>query len=121
MSLPKRHMYVYLSGPMTGYKDDNRPAFRDAAADLRAMGYSVISPDELDDALPVVKDTWSAYMRRDLPFVASADMGVLLPGWRMSKGSRLEAAIMNAIGCPLFEMVDGELRRIDPDMAPQIN
>ena len=39
---------VYLSGPMTGLPDFNRPAFHAAAAALRAQGYVVINPAEVD-------------------------------------------------------------------------
>ena len=38
---------VYLSGPMTGLPDFNRPAFHAAAAALRAQGYVVINPAEV--------------------------------------------------------------------------
>ncbi|MBT9158943.1 MAG: hypothetical protein DDT26_00192 [Dehalococcoidia bacterium] len=41
-------MRIYISGPMTGLHDLNFPAFRDAAAKLRAIGYEVVNPAELN-------------------------------------------------------------------------
>lgn len=122
MSKRPKPTLVYIAGPMTGYKDNNRPAFREAAAQLRQMGYSCTSPEELDDGMPVSNPpSWEKYMRRDLHFVIQADMGVLLTGWRASPGAKLEAAVMNALGTPLFEMIGADLRRLDPTVAPQIH
>ncbi len=39
---------IYLSGPMSGYPSFNIPAFDDAARQLRANGYQVVSPAEQD-------------------------------------------------------------------------
>lgn len=60
---------VYILGPMTGYKDDNRPAFREAAAKLRSMGYEVTSPDELDRRDPAKRNEWADFLRRDIPWL----------------------------------------------------
>ena len=38
---------VYLSGPMSGIKDSNFPAFLEWAARLRADGFEVVSPHEI--------------------------------------------------------------------------
>lgn len=90
---------------MTGYPEDNRPAFREATAALRKMGFKVISPDELDDLAPAGSRDWSGYLRRDLPWIAQAEAAVFLRGWRESRGSTLEATIFNALGIPVWEVV----------------
>lgn len=39
---------VYLSGPMTGLPELNFPAFRVEAARLRALGFEVVNPADLN-------------------------------------------------------------------------
>ena len=41
-------MKLYISGPMTGHKDNNYPTFNQASKELRAIGYQVINPAEID-------------------------------------------------------------------------
>jgi hypothetical protein len=109
---------AYLFGPMTGYAEDNRPAFAVATAKLRSMGLDVCSPSELDDTDPAAGRSWADYLRRDIPWVAAAGMGVALPGWRQSKGATLEATIMRTLGIPVFEYSDDGLTPVDPVDLP---
>ena len=112
---------VYLSGPMTGLPDFNRPAFHAAAAALRAQGYVVINPAEVDlgpDA------TWSDYMRIHLAEIARRVTQVfVLPGWEGSRGAQLEVHVARSLGLPVVPVPDPE----DPDadlverMAEAIN
>lgn len=106
---------------MSGYPDDNRPAFRKAAALLRKQGFKVTSPDELDERDPAHGTAWSDYLRRDIPWVLKAEMGVFLPGWRESKGAQLEAMILTTLGCPIFELVGEALRPVPPERLPSIH
>lgn len=51
--------HLYISGPITGMPDLNFPAFHAAAAALRAAGYTVTNPAELDAQMRAVKAiTW---------------------------------------------------------------
>lgn len=113
---------VYISGPMTGYPEDNRPAFRAAAASLRGAGARPISPDELDDFDPLAEaPSWAAYLRRDLRHLSVADACLCLPGWRGSKGATLEVAVLAALSVPIWELqADGSTHRIPPDETPTI-
>lgn len=92
---------VYLSGPMTGYPEHNKPLFNTTAAELRWKGYDVVNPAESDDL--ALSDDWSAYLRKDLKLLAECDAIVLLPKWNRSKGARLEAYIAMSLGMPCFE------------------
>lgn len=107
---------------MTGYPDENRPAFKRAAAMLRKQGYAVTSPDELDATCPAMVDTWEGLMARDLPWLAAADVGFALPGWRNSKGATLEACILGQLKRPVFALSqDLQLATpVPPDTLPQI-
>jgi hypothetical protein len=101
-------MRGYLSGPMTGLRDFNYPAFRAAAAQLRREGFDVIDPSENfagDSTRPR-----AVYMRQDLRHVIGPlDCLWLLPGWEHSRGARLEVAIAVELGVPIF---DFETRRL---------
>lgn len=109
---------------MSGIPQFNYPAFHEAAKCLRAEGYEVISPAELDDDETVKQamqsktgkagtgtvngETWGDFLMRDVKIVADlADGVILLPNWETSRGARLEAFV--AINCekPLFEYIFG--------------
>jgi hypothetical protein len=97
----------YLAGPMSGLPSFNYPAFHAAAAALRARGYNLVSPAELDEqhtlqyataiASPDGKDyhpkwTWGDYLARDVKIVADEAQGIIfLPNWHTSRGAKLEA------------------------------
>lgn len=99
---------IYLTGPMTGYKDDNRPAFREAAKKLRNAGAEVISPDELDTIDPIKGEkTWESYLARDIRHLSDATMGVALPGWKHSRGSLFEIFILKTLGKQVIELRTG--------------
>jgi thioesterase domain-containing protein len=89
---------VYLSGPMTGLPDLNFPAFHQAAARLRASGYTVINPAEMDEAEAGVQREWHEYLRRDIRVLVDCTHIAMLPGWEKSKGARLERHIAQELG-----------------------
>lgn len=80
-------MKVYISGPMTGLPDLNRPAFTDAEQVLKLCGYEVLNPANVT-APPDA--TWEQYMRLDIPMLMHADAIYLLGGWERSRGARIE-------------------------------
>lgn len=82
-------MIGYLSGPITGHRDYRR-RFAKAAAALKEMGYNIINPAAIDDAIPVECMSYEAIMRIDLELLATADYLVQLPGWEDSKGANRE-------------------------------
>lgn len=112
---------AYLSGPMTGLPDFNRPAFHAAAATLRAQGHVVINPAEVDlgpDA------TWADYMRIHLAEIARRVTQVfVLPGWESSRGAQLEVHVARALGLPVVPVLTEDKpaqepvlpRRIEPE------
>ena len=84
-------MIGYLSGPITGHKDYRRQ-FAEAAAALKEMGYNVINPAAIDDAIPVECMSYEEIMRIDLELLSTADYLVQLPGWERSIGASRERA-----------------------------
>ncbi len=100
---------VYIAGPMTGLPEHNLPAFHEAAARLRAEGWTVISPAEMQTDEQMVEvarlgatykfsPTYCACMRRDILVVLGCDAIYLLDGWERSSGARVEQAVAYAIG-----------------------
>jgi len=98
-------MIIYISGPMSGYPEHNFPAFHDAAARLRAQGYDVINPAEIEQ--PDL--SWEACMRKDIAELMRADAIALLPGWQRSRGARMEVTIASLLG-----MRAGEADTLEP-------
>lgn len=103
-------MRLYLGGPMSGFPLWNFPAFDAAAESLRARGYGVVSPAELDRAIGFDEHTGVlpdgfliGALRRDIEALLAVDGVVLLPGWRRSKGCAIETTVATALGLPLFE------------------
>ena len=86
---------VYLAGPMSGIEALNFPAFHKAAASLRASGYDVVNPAEINSD---PNAGWNACMRADIAQLVTCDRIALLPGWEKSKGARLEKHIATELG-----------------------
>lgn len=102
---------LYVAGPMTGYPDFNYPAFAAASERLRAAGFVVISPHELDvdfgdlpdfsldDPASFTPAHYAHAIRRDLHAILDEADGIAtLTGWHESKGATLEVAVAKAIG-----------------------
>ena len=85
---------VYISGPMTGLPGLNFQAFNAEAARLRALGYRVVNPAELN---PDPSKSWVECMRVDIAELIKCDAIVMLPGWCNSRGARLEHDIAYAM------------------------
>lgn len=86
---------LYIAGPMTGLPDFNFPAFNDAAAKLRALGFQVENPAE--NPTPAC-GSWLGYMRMAVVQVSRVDAIVMLPGWEQSRGARVEFALASGLG-----------------------
>lgn len=104
---------LYISGPMTGYPDLNFPAFHYAAAELRAKGFEVVSPAEIE--LPQYpkgykpndeadrRKMWEAFMRADIIEMMKADAVATLPGWEKSDGAVIEVGLAIKLGMDILD------------------
>lgn len=105
-------MKGYIAGPMSGIRQFNFPAFDAAAEKLRAVGFEVVSPAELDDpehrALALASETgdpaeidakvgvtWGDFLARDVKLIADSGVQAIfvLPGWETSRGAMLETFV----------------------------
>ena len=97
------HPVLYVSGPVTGVRDGNRPAFDQAARELNAAGYRARVPHA--DVAPGTP--WVAAMRTTLmAILAQADGLALLPGWKLSRGARLEEHLARSLGMPVMTVAE---------------
>lgn len=92
---------IYLSGPMSGHPDHNFPAFNEQAAKLRAAGFEVVNPAELN---PDPSMTWEECLRIDIRELCSCDTIALMPGWELSKGANLELHIAHRLGLEVMHL-----------------
>lgn len=94
-------MKLYLAGKMSGMPNLNFPLFNAEAKRLRALGYEIVNPAEINGGMAelglVANMTpeqqakhWRACMRRDIPAMLACDGVALLHDWETSKGARLE-------------------------------
>ncbi|MEM5384158.1 DUF4406 domain-containing protein [Paraburkholderia phymatum] len=92
-------MRLYIAGPMTGYPELNFPAFHAEAARLRALGFEIVNPAEIN-ADPNAE--WLDCMRADIKQLVDCDGIALLPGWEQSRGASIEQGIARDLGLVVF-------------------
>lgn len=90
---------IYISGPITHAdpyrQEDNLRAFHVKSAELRALGRNVTNPAE--NGLPLDAH-WQEHMRADIRDMMDCNAIHMLPGWRKSRGARLELLIALKLG-----------------------
>ncbi|MCO8251131.1 DUF4406 domain-containing protein [Comamonas thiooxydans] len=94
---------IYLAGPMSGLPEFNYPAFHVAATVLRAQGHHVENPAE--NPQPAC-GTWQGYMRMSLRQIAACDCLYMLPGWRSSRGARIEHGLALDLGLEVCDFAE---------------
>jgi hypothetical protein len=77
----------------------NFPAFFAEAERLRALGYTVVNPAELNEP----GTPWVQAMRTDIRMLLMCDALALLPGWEKSRGANLEWLIATELGMPVYQ------------------
>lgn len=124
-------MRIYISGPMTGFPNQNREAFSAAAAKLRSQGHFAINPHDLTNIFGTPEEIAEAFaaaymkpksftsienhdahcrklmlarsvMDADLAALRSCEAIFLLHGWEKSRGARKELAEAGMYGLRVF-------------------
>ncbi len=94
---------IYCSGPMSGLPNNNYEEFHKNTKFLRDLGWTVISPAEMDAALgvdptqPFSEEQYLNTLRHDYKALADCDAIAFIPGWESSRGARLESDFANVL------------------------
>lgn len=99
---------IYISGPMTGLPDFNFPAFNVEAERLRALGYDVINPVDIN---PDTTTPYNECLRNDLKALLDCDTIAMLPGYGASRGACLVLPKSEPIEGTVFEWTWGARTR----------
>lgn len=100
---------IYIAGPMSGFPENNYPAFNAEAARLRAIGYHVENPAENPEQVD-----WQSYMRVAITQLVKCDAIALLPGWQSSRGALIENGLAISLGIPARPCAEFQARAADP-------
>lgn len=92
-------MKVYISGPMTGIKDFNMPAFEKAYYDLQEKDHEPVMPVPFVDG-----KTYREYLRDDMKLMLECDAIYMLDGWTESHGASLEHMVAMKCGLGEFKL-----------------
>lgn len=95
-------MKIYISGAITGLRlDEAKNNFESKELQLIAAGHEPINPMKvgLEEG---GAHTWEEYMCADMPHLFGADAIFMLENWQRSKGARIERAIMEILGRPIY-------------------
>lgn len=93
-------MKLYLAGPMTGYPELNFPQFHAETSRLRALGFEIVNPAEIN-ADPTAG--WLDCMRADIKQLVDCDGVALLPHWNESRGASIEHNLARDLGLRIFQ------------------
>ncbi len=105
----------YLSGPMSGIKDHNYPAFTASCILLRDLEWDIVSPQEEH---PFIKDgdstleEWQERLRLDIKLILDCQGIILLQGWSKSRGAQLECYVALKLGMTIRLLEDRQIRDI---------
>jgi hypothetical protein len=99
-------MILYLSGRVTSDPDYKRK-FDAAETQLKEKGHIVLNPA----VMPIGLKEYDDYIRISLAMLCAADGIVMLPGWKKSKGARIELRDALKAGKKIFFGVESITRK----------
>lgn len=93
----KMESTVYISGPMSGLPEFNRPNFWKMEHALKPLGCRILSPAHHDK-----EKTYQEYMKASTDMVFECDCVVMLRGYQQSKGAMAELTLATALEKPIY-------------------
>lgn len=95
-ALVKAFGVAYISGPMSGLPELNYPAFFAAEDRIKDQYSKVLNPARLQ-LEKGQENKWENWMRKAIALMMEATHVVLLPGWKKSKGARIEVILAKVL------------------------
>jgi len=104
----KSPIVIYLSGPMSGIPDFNVPEFTKYAKKYRDLGFTVISPAELDNG--ETNHPYEFYLKRDIQKILDSNVTrmYMMPGWHKSKGANFEKHMAEILKIEIWNAETGK-------------
>ena len=99
---------------MTGQPNKNQLAFEAMAREVRKFGLHPITPFDLNVIEPQKFDDWVGNMKRDIKFLMDFDAVVVLPGWEISRGAKIEIALAQAMEIPVYYLATKPKKDLKP-------
>jgi hypothetical protein len=92
---------------MAGFNQHNYPVFNAEAKRLRALGYMIINPAEINPLVltDIYTEECYKYLKKDLNMILNnADALLVMPGWEFSYGCNAEVSLAKAIKLPIYNI-----------------
>ncbi len=94
-------MKIYIAGKITGLDTEEAARrFKASAHRVRAAGHEPVNP--MEKVSEQEGKTWAEYMAEDFIIAHECDAIYMLSNWRDSTGARIEHAIAEIMGKPIF-------------------
>lgn len=111
--LPDERNMIYISGPITGI-EDWESIFMAAEKELKCIANvsAVVNPCRLAFRvqyrfLGSGNPRYTDYMREDIRGLSVCNYICMLPGWKRSKGARIEYRIAKILNMTILEYIPG--------------
>lgn len=98
------HSKIYISGPVTGIKNDNKEQFQEAETFLCSCGFEVWNPQRVPHPQFTLEpdDLWKWFMHFCVRAIPLCDSMLMLPDWQNSKGAVQEHRIAQMLGLAIY-------------------
>lgn len=97
---------VYLAGPMTGYPENNAPAFHEAEERIAELYRCNIVNPAFSTYLMGENRKHEHYIEVSRALVRTSDVVVMLPGWESSPGARAERVEADNYDIRVYELAE---------------
>jgi hypothetical protein len=95
---------IYISGPVTGIPEHNKPKFLLAEKMLLSYGCHVFNPTHIEGPIDPLEGEalWQYYMHFCVRALPECEGILMLPDWQNSKGAKWEHRIAEMLGLAVY-------------------